>query len=359
MNIFLTIRRGVFMTLLVLTAFLHAPRSSAESLPIRNDAVWTDTGGNPIRAQGGSMMKQGDTFYWYGFDGEVPAPKSGRPMYRAVRCYTSKDLSRWTLAGDVLTVHAPNRVDVVYCPLTKDYVMFTKEMDDAGKLSDAGVGIATCATPTGEFVWRGRMQIPDSIGGGDQSVFIDDDGKAYLVYTTWVRNKESGKVAHNKDMMCVELAPDFRSVVRVVYKFPDTRIEAPSIFKRNGIYYWCASGIAWWYSSPTSWCMATKLEGPWTPWKIMKAKRDPSHPLAKQMLRDSYNSQHDFVLNVTGDGGSFQMYCGDRYSQFTTLGTGWVVWLPLQFAGDEPVMDWYQTWNVDAAKGTWSGELTP
>ena len=157
-------------------------------------------------------------------------------------------------------------------------------------------------------------------------------------------------------MMCVELAPDFRSVVRVVYKFPGTRIEAPAIFKRDGMYYWCASGIAWWNSSPTSWCMAPRLEGPWTPWQTMNAKRPATDSLARQMRFDSYNSQHDFVLPIIGSQGTTYLYCGDRYSQFTSIGAGWVVWLPLQFVDRTPVLDWYQTWYLDAAAGTWSAE---
>jgi hypothetical protein len=136
----------------------------------------------------------------------------------------------------------------------------------------------------------------------------------------------------------------------------DTYIEAPALFKRDGKYYWMASSVAWWYSSATSWSVADRLEGPWAPFKKMGSSFPASHPLAKQALIDGYNSQHDFVVDVKGTEGRFFMFCGDRYSNFTTIGIGRVVWLPLQFKDDVPLLDWHQAWYVDAARGTWSAE---
>jgi hypothetical protein len=138
----------------------------------------------------------------------------------------------------------------------------------------------------------------------------------------------------------------------------DTRTEAPAIFKRNGKYYWMTSQVAWWYSSATTWSMATKLEGPWTPWKKLESGLPATDPLTKQMLLDSYNSQHDFVTEIKGTAGKFYMYCGDRFSNYTTFGTGRNVWLPLQFKDDIPFLDWFQTWSIDAKKGTWSSVKT-
>ena len=325
----------------------------AEMLPIKNDSTWLDTGGKEIAAQGGSMMKLGDTYYWYGFDGEIPVPKSGIPMYQGVNCYSSKDLSRWKFESAIFkdAGKVPNRLDVVFCPATKKYVMLSKHMD-----FKKGVGISTCDTPAGNFEWQGWMELPDSMGGGDQSVFVDDDGKAYITYTPWRMDPANNKVETNRHLTIAELTPDFLKVARVVCQLRDTKLEAPAIFKRDGKYYWMASQVAWWYSSATSWCMASKLEGPWTPMKKLESGLPATHPLAKQMLADSYNSQHDFVVEVKGTAGKFYMYCGDRYQNYMTYGVGRVVWLPLQFHGDVPCLDWHQTWDVDAEKGTWSAK---
>jgi hypothetical protein len=151
-------------------------------------------------------------------------------------------------------------------------------------------------------------------------------------------------------LMIAELSDDYLSAVRAVAK-TEAHIEAPAIFKRHGVYYWLASGVAWWYSSGTSWSMASRLEGPWTPWKIVSS-RDPR--LARDCQFDSYNAQHDFVVHVKGSADDLYMFCGDRYSQFTKWGVGRVVWLPLTFDGNVPTLDWHRAWYIDAATGTWS-----
>lgn len=326
-----------------------ASGAGAKLLPIHNETPWYDTDGKEIKCQGGCISKFGDTYYWYGIDTD-PTPA---PLYRAVRCYTSKDLSRWKFEREVFTKHVPNRVDVVYNAKTKKYVMFTKEMDpgkdEQGKpIENGGTGIAISDTPTGDFIWKGRAYLPDSAGGGDQSVFVDDDGKAYISYAVWITRRE-----HNKLMMCAELTDDYQNVAQVTYKFPfqEGKLEAPAIFKRNGIYYWMTSGVRWWYSSTTYFSSANSMKGPWTPWKVLSSK----NPKFKRDVEyDTCNSQHDFVVNVKGTEGTFYMYCGDRYSQYTKWGVGRVVWLPLQFDGDTPYLDWHRSWYIDAERGVWS-----
>jgi beta-xylosidase len=342
-------RLAVLATLCVaLSAARGASQDSTGLLPILNDSERFDTDGNEIRCQGGSMMKLGDTWYWYGIDIEA-TKKNDSPIYHSVRCYTSKDLSRWKFEHEVFTKHVPNRVDVLFNPKTKKYVLFTKEMnpnkDPGDKIEDGGSGVALCDTPTGDFVWKGRIKLPDSVGGGDQSVFIDDNGKAYITYAVWITRKEA-----NRGMMIAELSDDYLTAVRTVAK-NDTHLEAPAIFKRNGMYYWMASRIQWWYSSKTMYCMAPKIDGPWTDWTPLTAK-DPR--LAKDCDYDSYNAQHDFVVDVKGTQGEFFMFCGDRYHQFTKWGVGRVVWLPLGFEGDKPYLDWHRTWYVNAVKGIWT-----
>jgi hypothetical protein len=197
---------GVFLS----GSLVHA---WAEFQPIKNDTVWLDTNGHEVCAQGGSMMKLGDTCYWYGFDGAIPAPKSGVPMYKGVNCYSSKDLSRWKLENTIfqLAQKVPNRLEVVYSPALKKYVILSKHMD-----FKKGIGVSTCETPTGNFEWQGWLELPDSMGGGDQSIFIDEDGKTYAVYTPWRSDPGTNKVETNRHLSIVELTPDCLKVARVV-----------------------------------------------------------------------------------------------------------------------------------------------
>jgi hypothetical protein len=53
------------------------------------------------------------------------------------------------------------------------------------------------------------------------------------------------------------------------------------------------------------------LAGPWSELKVLPA--DPPSP-------DSFNTQHDFVIPVTGSKASTYLYAGDRHSQWTRRG---------------------------------------
>lgn len=326
----------------------------ADLKPIQNESDWRDTDGHVFTAQGGSMLKVQDVYYYYGFDGD-----RFKKYPWTIKCYSSADLSNWRFEGVVLdhtpegktpNSHIPNRCDVIYSSALKKYVMISKHM-----YTYKGVGISTCDTPTGKFVWQGWAEFPDgSVGGGDQSVFVDDDGKGYLVYTPWYWDKEAKKVVNgNTDMTIAELSPDFLHIVRVVALIKNVKLEAPGVFKKDGKYYWLASRVNWWYPTGTVWASADHLEGPWTPFKPLCAP-NPNSYMGKQMAYDSYNSQHDFVFPVKGSEGTFYMYCGDRWSQMTQYGAGKNIWLPLEFKNGAPVLDWHQTWWIDAAKGTWS-----
>jgi len=93
-----------------------------------------------------------------------------------------------------------------------------------------GIGIAVSDSPTGPFA--------DAIGGplwrepyaNDPSLFIDDDGKAYLYF--------HGK---NHDYSVIEMADDLLGVKGDFYKMDmggyEPKMEGPWVFKRNGIYY--------------------------------------------------------------------------------------------------------------------------
>ncbi len=303
----------------------QACAAPAAYLPIRMGVPWPDTEGREIQAQGGDLRKFGDLYHLYG------AEYVNRRGH-AVKCYTSRDLVNWKFENDVLTEHMSGRVDVVYNAATRQYVMLTK--------SGKGMGVAVAPSPTGPFRWVGYEELPESIGGGDTSVFQAEDGRAYYIYTCWPGDKD-----RNRGIIIALLAPDYLRIDKVVHKFEDARFEAPCIFVRDGVHYLFVSELRAWKSSPTHFTTAKSVDGPWTPWKVLKTE-PPSG--------DSYNSQVDFVVSVRGSRGSFFMYCGDRYSNFTKIGKGKNVWLPLEFDGEEPVLRWREAWNIDAAAGTWS-----
>jgi len=89
---------------------------------------------------------------------------------------------------------------------------------------------------------------------------------------------------------------------------------------------------------------ASNLCGPWSDLKVLST--DPPS-------RGSYNTQHDFVFPVAGSEMVTYVYAGDRYSQWTKRGTGRNIFLPLVFAGGEPVLRLCKEWMIDPVTGRW------
>ena len=152
---------------------------------IQNNTFWKDISGNPIYSQGGGTIKVGDTWYWYGakYNGAItyynnPTSKNGDTGFLGVTCYSSKDLVNWKYEGIVFTGSFGwfGRLGVVYNSNTKKYVLIAQE-------SMNRVLFATSSTPTGKFTQE-KIQVPPGVaneGTGDQTVFQDDDGKAYII----------------------------------------------------------------------------------------------------------------------------------------------------------------------------------
>jgi hypothetical protein len=46
------------------------------------------------------------------------------------------------------------------------------------------------------------------------------------------------------------------------------------------------------------------------------------------------------------------MYCGDRWIHTTTR-QGDYPWLPMEFDGDTPILNYYQDWDINLTTGTW------
>lgn len=202
--------------------------------------VWKDNTGKHINAHGGNIFNYKGTYYWYG----ESRSQDGKPYSSlGVSCFTSKDLKKWTNHGLVLPVsNEPGsdieggciieRPKVLYNQKTRKFVMwFHLELKGRG-YGAARYGVATSDTPFGPFkfvrsgrvnpgiypigfskpdttdlkhqllfpelkqwwtpAWRvqierGMFWMRDFQGGQmarDMTIFIDDDGKAYHIYSS-------------------------------------------------------------------------------------------------------------------------------------------------------------------------------
>jgi hypothetical protein len=302
------------------------PSTSAspdQFITIHNDFYCTDQAGARILTRSGCLCQFDGTFYWYGGN-----PRGFREQY----CYTSPDLVHWTNRGVILRHDTDaNRIDMLYNEKTKKYVMFLK-YDGNG----AYFGIATADKPEGPFTFQSKTLI-DNARIGDMAIYKDDDGTAYLCYVSWA-------VGTNAQHGIYRLSDDYLTPDKRVYLWDIRSREAPHIFKRNGIYYYGTSKTAGIQSSGTAYYTATNLAGPWSPAK----------PLATPGSKNSWDSQVDFIFPFHGSNGTTYMFAGDRWIKDAAHGrNGDYVWLPVEFEGDTPTVNYYQDWDLNVAAGTW------
>ncbi len=122
-----------------------------------------------------------------------PVWQKSDARFSAVTAYSSMDLVNWKFeggvvpAGDAGQVFEPGawvgRMGVVYNKATRKYVLITQYGSNA---MGGGVLFATSDTPTGPFIYQHlQKQIENVVtpATGDQTVFIDDDGQPYLVFS--------------------------------------------------------------------------------------------------------------------------------------------------------------------------------
>jgi hypothetical protein len=212
---------------------------------------------------------------------------------------------------------------------TRQYVMFLKY-----DTNSAYFAFATSPTPDGQFTFRSKTLV-DGARIGDMSMYKDDDGTAYLCYVWWNKGP-------NRQHGLYRLSADYLSLDKRMYLWDIPGREAPHIFKRNGIYYYGTSRTAGIQSSGTSYYTATNLAGPWS----------PAVPLPTPGSTNSWDTQVDFVYPFHGTQSTLFMFDGDRWTKNGGR-QGDYAWLPVEFNGDQPIVNYYQDWDLDIAAGTW------
>jgi len=177
--------------------------------------------------------------------------------------FSSADLVHWTDHGVVLSVNDLSWADnYAWAPDAaykngKYYFVFPagtgvkdrKHPENSTKWM--GIGVAVSDSPAGPF--------KDAIGGplwtepyaNDPSLFIDDDGKAYLYFHG------------GGDWLVAEMADDLLSVQGEFYRMDmggyEPKMEGPWVFKRNGIYYFTMPEN----NRMLSYFMGLSPKGPW------------------------------------------------------------------------------------------------
>ncbi|XP_077216792.1 uncharacterized protein LOC143851298 isoform X2 [Tasmannia lanceolata] len=325
--------------------FFPDHRTAINPTKARNDSMyfypgrqWLDTDGNPIQAHGGGILyvENSGMYYWYGENKDGPtyhAHKKGaaRVDIIGVSCYSSKDLWTWTHERIVLPgeeenithdLHKSNvleRPKVIYNDQTEKYVMWM-HIDDVN-YTKASVGVAVGDSPTGPFKYL-KSQRPHGFDSRDMTLFKDEDGKAYLIYSS----------EDNSELHIGPLTDDYLDVTRVMRRVLVGRHrEAPAVFKHEGTYYMITSGCSGWAPNRAYVHAAESMMGPW------ETMGNPCVGGNKVFRATTFFSQSTFVLPLPGLPDSF-IFMADRWNP-AELRDSRYVWLPLTVGGaaDEPL----------------------
>ncbi|XP_044500488.1 uncharacterized protein LOC123221642 [Mangifera indica] len=290
--------------------------------------IWLDTEGAPIQAHGGGILYDQKTrsYYWYGENrggSTYQAHKKGpAPVHaRGVSCYSSKDLWTWKNEGIVLAAEETNethdlhisnvleRPKVIYNDNTGKYVMWM-HIDDSN-YTKAAVGVAVSDSPTGPFDYLYSKR-PHGFDSRDMTIFKDDDGVAYLIYST----------DYNTNLRIGPLTADYLNVTNVVRRIlVGERREAPALFKFEGIYYMITSACTGWAPNEANVHIAESIMGPW---EIMG---NPCIAGNRILRLTTFFSQSAHVIPAPGLPGSF-IFMADRWNP-ANLSDSRYIWLPL------------------------------
>lgn len=321
--------------------------------------VWKDTDGNPINAHGGGLLYHEGTYYWYGEykKGETILPEWAtwecyRTDVTGVSCYSSKDLLNWKFEGIVLPavkddkkhdLH-PSKVlerpKVIYNEKTKKFVMWAHV--ESADYSKACAGVAVSDSPTGTFTYVGSFR-PNGAMSRDQTVFVDDNGKAYQFYSS----------ENNATLYISELTDDYlKPTGRYTRNFVKQSREAPAVFKYNGKYYMLSSGCTGWDPNVAELAVADSIMGQWT---------TIGNPCTGPDADKTFYAQSTYVQQVYGKGNAY-IAMFDRWKK-KNLEDSRYVWLPLEFGKDgtitipwrdswDPRTQWEEQGDFSAGKGT-------
>lgn len=363
-------------TIIVACIFVFLQCKLYREKTILNGQVWEDNKGARINAHGGGILLVGDTYYWYGE--HKREGKDGGVAMDGVHCYSSRDLRNWSDEGIVLHVEKdPNsdilegcileRPKVIYNKKNNNYVMwFHLELKGMG-YDAARSGVAISNSPTGPFtflksfrpnadIWpQNVLELhkkpispsikgskfcggpgclpahPDSINilgrdfeGGqmarDQNLFVDDDGKAYHIYSS----------EDNSTLHISLLSDDYQSDTGIYYRcFINRYMEAAAVFKHDGNYYLIASDCTGWNPNTARSAVAPTIFGPW---------KELGNPCTGKDADKTFFSQSSYVLPVTGRKDTY-IAMFDRWNK-DNLNDSRYVWLPLTFENDKFLIPW-------------------
>lgn len=312
--------------------------------------IWYDTIGNPINAHGGGILFHEEKYYWFGQI--MVSGSGGSDAWVGVSCYSSSDLYNWTYLGVALSVENDpshpitrgckiERPKVIYNSKTQKFVMWWHHDIRGQGHMNAMTGIATSDQVEGPYsfirIFRPLSEfLPSNIseelktknldpivysyyftGGSvpehpdsllifkrdlhrgqmarDMTLFVDDDGTAYHIYSS----------EENSTLHIAELSDDYLGYTgKYIRVFTGRFMEAPTIFKHDGKYYFIGSGCTGWAPNAARSAIAPSIWGPW---------KELGNPCVGEGSSLTFNSQSTYVIPVQNKNNAF-IFMADRWN---------------------------------------------
>jgi beta-xylosidase len=296
--------------------------AQAPGLPV--DGKLYDTNKNLINAHGAGILYNKGIYYLFG---EIKrgttweVPNQSWEDYRVpaggVSCYSSTDLKHWKYQGialapvkndpgsDIDTGKVVERPKVIYNSKTRQFVMWMHV--DAKDYSYSQAGVAVSENPIGPYHYIGSVK-PNSQMARDMTLFKDDDGKAYLIYSS----------EQNNTMQVCLLSDDYLHPTKTYSRIlVNRRREAPAIFKNDGKYYLITSDCSGWSPNAATYAVAHNILGPY---------KEYGNPCKGPGANTTFQSQSTYVLPLKGK--NTYLFMADRWNK-TDLEKSDYLWLPL------------------------------
>ncbi len=222
------------------------------------------------------------------------------------RCYSSKDMVNWTDHGSPLSYKTFSWAQGdAWAPQTvykngKFYMYVPMTRANAG--GARVIGVAVSDSPTGPF--KDALGKPLITNNGasdiDPTVFIDDDGQAYLYWG-------------NGTLYGVKLNPDMISYSGGIFQSkPSGFIEGPWFYKRGNLYYMVYAGMGS-GGENIQYATSTSPTGPWTSRGILMDARNSftNHPGICDYKGNSYFFYH--TGDLPGGGSYHRSVCVEQF----------------------------------------------
>lgn len=177
-------------------------------------------------------------------------PTYSAPYNQQIRmdAFSSPDLVNWTKHERIIDTSAVKWAKrAMWAPAVVEkkgkYYLFFGANDIQNDNEAGGIGVAVAGKPEGPYKDLLGKPLVDKIRNGaqpiDQYVFLDKDGKYYLIYGGW------------RHCNIARLSDDFRTLIPFedgsTFKeiTPQNYVEGPIMFIRNGKYYFMWSEGGW------------------------------------------------------------------------------------------------------------------